>query len=67
MDTLNFGRCRECGILVDFELRFNKNGWLNPSANKRLARCPRCDSAIVEGEDTLKLTMQNGVIVEVGE
>jgi len=53
MATLKVGKCNSCGVLIDFEKRYEKGGWVNPSTNERLARCPRCDEAITEGKDTV--------------
>jgi uncharacterized protein with PIN domain len=55
MATLKIGKCNSCGILVDWEKRYEKGGWVNPSTNERLARCPRCDEAISEVNDIVIL------------
>ena len=53
MATLKIGKCNMCGILVDFEKRYEKGGWINHSTGERLARCPRCDETLTEGKDTV--------------
>jgi len=58
MATLKVGKCNSCGILVDYEKRYEKGGWNNPSTGERLARCPRCDEAISEVKDVVTVAIE---------
>jgi hypothetical protein len=55
---MKIGTCRNCGILVNFDSRYEKSSWINHQNEKRMPRCPSCDYAMTEGEDTVTVSTE---------